>query len=123
MQVEQKRLANELSVASEIQLGLHPAHSPTIEGYDLIGVSFPCYEVGGDYFDFIDRKNVNGAVALGDVSGKGTGAALLMSSLHAAVRAYVTTPAAAPQVVVANQSIYLRQHAFESLHYFFLQRA
>ena len=107
VQVEQKRLANELSVASEIQLGLHPANSPTIEGYDLIGVSFPCYEVGGDYYDFIDRKNGKWAVALGDVSGKGTGAALLMSSLHAAVRAHITTTAAAPHVVAQiNQYIY-----------------
>ncbi len=107
VQVEQKRLANELSVASEIQLRLHPANPPTIEGYDLIGVSFPCYEVGGDYYDFIDRKNGKWAVALGDVSGKGTGAALLMSSLHAAVRAHITTPASAPDVVAQiNQYIH-----------------
>ena len=107
VQVEQKRLANELSVASEIQLGLHPATSPAIEGYDLVGVSFPCYEVGGDYYDFIDRKNGKWVVALGDVSGKGTGAALLMSSLHAAVRAHITTPAAAPHVVAQiNQYIH-----------------
>ena len=107
VQVEQKRLANELSVASEIQLRLHPANPPTIEGYDLIGVSFPCYEVGGDYYDFIDRKNGKWAVALGDVSGKGTGAALLMSSLHAAVRAHITTPASAPEVVAQiNQYIH-----------------
>jgi serine phosphatase RsbU (regulator of sigma subunit)/pSer/pThr/pTyr-binding forkhead associated (FHA) protein len=106
-QAEQKRLANELSVASEIQLRLHPANPPKISGYDMIGVSFPCYEVGGDYFDFIERKNKRYAIALGDVSGKGTGAALLMTSLHAAVRAYATTPASAPEVVSQiNQYIY-----------------
>ncbi|MBS1810621.1 MAG: SpoIIE family protein phosphatase [Acidobacteria bacterium] len=107
LQSEQERLANELSVASEIQLRLHPANPPKITGYDMIGVSFPCYEVGGDYFDFIERKDGRYVVALGDVSGKGTGAALLMSSLHAAVRAYVTTPATAPEVVSQiNQYIY-----------------
>jgi serine phosphatase RsbU (regulator of sigma subunit)/pSer/pThr/pTyr-binding forkhead associated (FHA) protein len=107
VQVEQKRLANELSVASEIQLRLHPANPPRISGYDMIGVSFPCYEVGGDYFDFIERKDRRYTIALGDVSGKGTGAALLMTSLHAAVRAYVTTPASAPEVVAQiNQYIY-----------------
>jgi serine phosphatase RsbU (regulator of sigma subunit)/pSer/pThr/pTyr-binding forkhead associated (FHA) protein len=106
-QAEQKRLANELSVASEIQLRLHPANPPKISGYDMIGVSFPCYEVGGDYFDFIERKKKRYAIALGDVSGKGTGAALLMTSLHAAVRAYATTPATAPEVVSQiNQYIY-----------------
>lgn len=107
LQAEQERLANELAVASEIQLRLHPAHPPNIPGYDMIGVSFPCYEVGGDYFDFIERKDGRLVVALGDVSGKGTGAALLMTSLHAAVRAYVTTPATAPEVVSQiNQYIY-----------------
>lgn len=107
VQVEQKRLAKELSVASEIQLRLHPANPPRIPGYDMVGVSFPCYEVGGDYFDFIERKNKQYAIALGDVSGKGTGAALLMTSLHAAVRAYATTPASAPEVVSQiNQYIY-----------------
>jgi phosphoserine phosphatase RsbU/P len=107
LQAEQERLANELAVASEIQLRLHPANPPAIPGYDMIGVSFPCYEVGGDYFDFIERKDGRYVVALGDVSGKGTGAALLMSSLHAAVRAYITTPASAPEVVSQiNQYIY-----------------
>ena len=107
VQVEQKRLANELAVASEIQLRLHPAHPPKIAGYDLMGVSFPCYEVGGDYYDFVERKAGRYAVALGDVSGKGTGAALLMSSLHAAVRAHCTTSASAPEVVSQiNQYIY-----------------
>jgi GAF domain-containing protein len=43
MQAEKKRLADELAVASEIQLRLHPATPPPIPGYDLIGVSFPCY--------------------------------------------------------------------------------
>ncbi len=106
-QAEQKRLANELSVASEIQLRLHPANPPRISSYDMIGVSFPCYEVGGDYFDFIERKSKRYVIALGDVSGKGTGAALLMTSLHAAVRAYATTPASAPEVVSQiNQYIY-----------------
>ncbi|MFN7930963.1 MAG: SpoIIE family protein phosphatase [Blastocatellia bacterium] len=107
LQAEQERLANELSVASEIQLRLHPANPPRISGYDMIGVSFPCYEVGGDYFDFIERKDGRYVVALGDVSGKGTGAALLMSSLHAAVRAYITTPASAAEIVSQiNQYIY-----------------
>lgn len=107
VQQEQKRLANELAVASEIQLRLHPASPPAIPGYDMIGVSFPCYEVGGDYFDFIEKKDGRYVVALGDVSGKGTGAALLMSSVHAAVRAQATTRLSASEVVgEINQYIY-----------------
>lgn len=106
-QQEQKRLANELAVASEIQLRLHPASPPPIPGYDLIGVSFPCYEVGGDYFDFIEKRDGRCVIALGDVSGKGTGAALLMSSVHAAVRAQATTRLSASEIVgEINQYIF-----------------
>ena len=55
------------------------------------GISFPCYEIGGDYYDFIRRDDGKLVVALGDVSGKGTAAALLMSSLHAAIPAHAET--------------------------------
>lgn len=107
VQVEQKRLANELAVASEIQLRLHPTAPPPINGYDLMGVSFPCYEVGGDYFDFIQKRDGRVVIALGDVSGKGTGAALLMSSIHAAVRAQCTTRLSPSEIVTEiNQYIY-----------------
>lgn len=107
VQNEQRRLANELAVASEIQLRLHPAIPPPVEGYDMIGVSFPCYEVGGDYYDFIEKRDGRYVIALGDVSGKGTGAALLMSSVHAAVRAHTTTRLSASEVVTeVNQYIY-----------------
>lgn len=107
VQQEQRRLANELAVASEIQLRLHPAAPPAIPVYDMIGVSFPCYEVGGDYFDFIEKRDGRYVIALGDVSGKGTGAALLMSSVHAAVRAHTTTRLSASEVVgEINQYIY-----------------
>jgi len=87
--LERERLERELQVASEIQQRFQPASAPIVNGYELQGISFPCYEIGGDYYDFIQRANGNLVVALGDVSGKGTAAALLMSSLHAAVHAQV----------------------------------
>src|SRR5256885_1821915 len=86
-QMERERLEQEQQVASEIQQRFLPAAAPQIEGYELQGISFPCYEIGGDYYEFIQRENGKMVVALGDVSGKGTAAALLMSSLHAAVHA------------------------------------
>lgn len=90
-QLERERLERELQVASEIQQRFQPTSAPQVNGYELQGISFPCYEIGGDYYDFIERANGNLVVALGDVSGKGTAAALLMSSLHAAVHAQVET--------------------------------
>jgi phosphoserine phosphatase RsbU/P len=86
--LEKRRMEEELKVASEIQMRLQPFAPPKLDGWDMTGVSFPCREIGGDYYDFIHRKRDSHLiVAVGDVSGKGTGAALLMSSLHAAVRA------------------------------------
>ncbi|HMG35751.1 MAG TPA: SpoIIE family protein phosphatase [Blastocatellia bacterium] len=90
--LEKRRMEEELKVASEIQMRLQPFAPPSFEGWEMTGVSFPCREIGGDYYDFILRKQDNRLiVAVGDVSGKGTGAALLMSSLHAAVRAQSQT--------------------------------
>jgi serine phosphatase RsbU (regulator of sigma subunit) len=86
-QLQRERLERELQVASEIQQRFQPTSAPQLNGYELQGISFPCYEIGGDYYDFIHRANGNLIVALGDVSGKGTAAALLMSSLHASVHA------------------------------------
>ncbi|HWQ32004.1 MAG TPA: SpoIIE family protein phosphatase [Blastocatellia bacterium] len=106
-QQEKQRLEKELAVASEIQLRLLPESPPQITGYELIGVSFPCYEVGGDYYDFYQKRDGRYLIALGDVSGKGTGAALLMSSLHAAVHAQTTTRLSGCEVVSEiNQYIY-----------------
>ena len=90
-QMERVRLERELQVASEIQQRFQPASAPIVTGYELQGISFPCYEIGGDYYDFIQRDNGKLIVALGDVSGKGPSAALLMSSLHAAVHAHSDT--------------------------------
>jgi sigma-B regulation protein RsbU (phosphoserine phosphatase) len=90
-QLERVRLERELQVASEIQQRFQPASAPIVAGYELQGISFPCYEIGGDYYDFIQRDNGKLIVALGDVSGKGPSAALLMSSLHAAVHAHSDT--------------------------------
>jgi phosphoserine phosphatase RsbU/P len=90
-QMERERLEREQQVASEIQQRFLPASAPIVEGYEFQGISFPCYEIGGDYYDFIQREDGNMIVALGDVSGKGTAAALLMSSLHAAIHAQADT--------------------------------
>jgi phosphoserine phosphatase RsbU/P len=90
-QMERQRLEHELQVASEIQQRFQPASAPIVAGYELQGISFPCYEIGGDYYDFIERENGTLVIALGDVSGKGTAAALLMSSLHAAVHAQASS--------------------------------
>jgi len=90
-QWDRERLERELHLAREIQQRFQPTTSPQVPGYELQGISFPCYEIGGDYYDFIERPDGRVVIALGDVSGKGTSAALMMSSLHAAIHAQAAT--------------------------------
>jgi sigma-B regulation protein RsbU (phosphoserine phosphatase) len=90
-QMDRERMEHELQLASEIQQRFQPTAPPQVPGYELQGISFPCYEIGGDYYDFIEREDGRLVIALGDVSGKGTAAALLMSSLHAAVHAQASS--------------------------------
>src|ERR1043166_4334706 len=103
--LEKRRMEEELKVASEIQMRLQPFSPPKLDGWDMTGVSFPCREIGGDYYDFIHRKRDSHLiVAVGDVSGKGTGAALLMSSVHAAVRAQSQTKASISEIMAETNS-------------------
>ena len=89
--LEQQQYERELQLAREIQQRFQPTAPPQVPGYELQGISFPSYQIGGDYYDFIPCGDGRLVVALGDVSGKGTAAALLMSSLHAAVHAQVAS--------------------------------
>src|SRR3954453_164881 len=85
--IQRERMERELELATEIQQRFQPSAPPKVDGYEFQGISFSCYEIGGDYYDFIPVDGNKMIVALGDVSGKGTAAALLMSSLHAAIHA------------------------------------
>ena len=86
---ERERMERELELATEIQQSFQPTAPPVMDDYEFQGISFSCYEIGGDYYDFIPQHDGKMLVALGDVSGKGTAAALLMSSVHAAIHAQV----------------------------------
>jgi len=80
------RMQEEMRMAERIQMNLLPDEPPAIEGYDIAGVSLPAKNVGGDYYDFIRADENHCAFCIGDVSGKGMPAALLMANLQAAVR-------------------------------------
>ncbi len=87
--LEKKRLDSELAVAREIQARLLPVVLPEISGYQVAAANRPCHEVGGDYFDVLSKDRDCAAFAIGDVSGKGIPAALLMATLHGALHAQV----------------------------------
>ncbi len=106
---ERDRMEHELKLATEIQQSFQPSSPPTVEGYEFQGISFSCYEIGGDYYDFIPRQNGKMLIALGDVSGKGTAAALLMSCLHAAIHAQASAKADLLEIV-QNVNVYLSEN-------------
>ncbi len=80
------QLKKDILVAESIQSCLLPDGRPEISGYDVAGASVAARSVGGDYFDFIPLSDDRWGVVLGDVSGKGVPAALLMSNLQAMLR-------------------------------------
>jgi phosphoserine phosphatase RsbU/P len=88
--VELERMERELQLGREIQSELLPATPEGLSGVSIAAMSIPCYEVGGDYYDFLQLPGEELGVVIGDVSGKGVGAALIMSSLQAALRVAAT---------------------------------
>jgi sigma-B regulation protein RsbU (phosphoserine phosphatase) len=102
--IRSRRLEDDMRLASEIQRGLLPNSVPELPGWRFSGSNEPCRTVGGDYYDFVvDADRV--VFALGDVAGKGMGAALLMSVLRASVRAHWTHASLAEAMARINRTI------------------
>jgi sigma-B regulation protein RsbU (phosphoserine phosphatase) len=84
-----ERLNRELEIAREVQQKLFPQTLPSVAGICYAGKCRPAQSVGGDYFDFLEIPEGGLGIAIGDVSGKGIPAALLMASLQACLRGQV----------------------------------
>lgn len=84
--LEKERLEREMNLAAEIQRQILPKGAPTVPGFELAGWYRPARQVGGDYYDLVPRKDGRIGLVLGDVSGKGMPAALMVSTLHSALR-------------------------------------
>lgn len=89
--VVRARFEQEMSLAREIQMDLLPKAFPKIPGLDVFGFTVPARQVGGDCYDVIDLGHGKLAITIGDVSGKGTPAAILMANVQALVRALTET--------------------------------
>jgi sigma-B regulation protein RsbU (phosphoserine phosphatase) len=98
-QKENERLQSEITIAQEVQANLFPHHVSNLANLELHGICRPARSVSGDYYDFLvfhqeanegvpARRETGVGIAIGDISGKGISAALLMATLHSAVRAY-----------------------------------
>jgi serine phosphatase RsbU (regulator of sigma subunit) len=106
-ELELKRIEQELRIASDIQSQMMPAENPTVSGFDIAGWSHPCNEVGGDFYDFIQLRDNSLGIAVGDVSGKGIPAALLMVTLRTSLRVQTENLKSMPKVIQrVNRALY-----------------
>lgn len=87
-QKEKHRLESEITIAQEVQAQLFPRHITQLPTLEVHGFCRPARSVSGDYYDFLPLGSERLVLAVGDVSGKGISAALLMATIHSAVRAY-----------------------------------
>ena len=87
--VEKEKFEKELEIAGAIQRKLLPKELPQLPGYEIDAVARPTKLVGGDFYDFLPLKDGKTALVIADVSGKGVPAALLVSTLHASLHAYI----------------------------------
>ncbi len=84
-----KSIEEQLNVAREIQRTFLPKEDPKVPGYDISGINIPSGQVGGDYYDFIHIVDSQTGVTIGDVSGKGVPASLIMASFRASLIAEI----------------------------------
>lgn len=102
------QMKEQVRLASQIQMSLLPRSAPSIPGYDIAGYSKPALVVGGDYYDFIHIDPQRLAVCVGDISGKGLPAAMLMANLQATIRGQcIVDPSPSVCLNRANKLLYL----------------
>ncbi len=117
---ERERLKKELEIAAKVQLSLLPKEEPNVPGYDISAVSIPAVEAGGDYFDFVKLSGNKLGIAIGDVSGKGVGAAIYMTLTKGILQAHAEEDASPKNVLAkVNRLLYktIEKNSFVSMFY------
>ncbi|HYU33339.1 MAG TPA: SpoIIE family protein phosphatase [Thermoanaerobaculia bacterium] len=107
--LEQERLEREMHLAAEIQRQILPKGAPQLPGCQLVGWNRPAREVGGDYYDMFPTQGGRMGLVVGDVSGKGIPAALMVSTLHSALRLLLDQTGIGPPLLEK-----LNKHILES---------
>lgn len=116
---EEQRVQRQLEMAADVQRRMLPRSVPSIRGFDVAARYIPSFELGGDFYDFIDLSGHLGVV-VGDVAGKGLAAGLLMSAVRASLRAHTEEVYDIDEVVArVNKALFrdTRDHEFASLWY------
>jgi sigma-B regulation protein RsbU (phosphoserine phosphatase) len=115
------KLKEEMGLAREIQKNLLPKTQPQVPGYDIYGITVPAKEVGGDYYDFFPLPGNKLAIFLGDISGKGIPASLLMANLQGILRSHaaISNDCAKCCITESNKFLYnsIEADKFATLFY------
>lgn len=107
--LERERLEREMHLAAEIQRQILPKGAPSVPGYQIVGWNRPARQVGGDYYDLLALPDGRVELVVGDVSGKGIPAALMVSTLHSALRLLLDQAGFGPSLLER-----LNRHILES---------
>ena len=107
--LEKERLEREMQLAADIQRRILPRGAPEVPGYELLGWNRPARQIGGDYYDLFQRQDGRVDLVVGDVSGKGMPAALMVSTLHSALHLLLDQVGVGPALLEM-----LNRHVFES---------
>jgi sigma-B regulation protein RsbU (phosphoserine phosphatase) len=121
LELKDKLLAkDEILIARKVQIALLPKNNPNIPGWSVWGASRPANTVGGDLVDYIEVDGFRHGIALGDVAGKGLGAALLSAKLQATLRALIPQASSLDELADRVNTIFHRDgldNRFATLFY------
>lgn len=122
---EKQQLDKEIQIASDIQKILLPFASPTLEGYFVTGVNYPAKTVSGDYYDYIAVDEAHCGIVIGDVSGKGIPASLIMAMCRSVVRVQAANNLSPCGVLSSvNRAVFsdIREDMFVTMAYLILDK-
>jgi len=112
----ERRAAQELEIAKEVQARLFPQIPPPIETFEYCGTCIQARQVGGDYFDFLDLGGGHFGLVTGDVAGKGIAAALLMANLQANLQIQCEMPFERPRELLRSVNQIFHKNTIESAY-------
>jgi serine phosphatase RsbU (regulator of sigma subunit) len=112
----ERRAAQELEIAKQVQARLFPQMLPALRTLDYAGACIQAYAVGGDYYDFMDLGRERLGLVIGDIAGKGIAAALLMANLQANLRSQSAIALDAPQRMLQSVNRLFYENTIDSAY-------
>jgi serine phosphatase RsbU (regulator of sigma subunit) len=106
----ERRVQQEMEIATRVQSRLFPQRMPPLKGFAYDGVCIQARKVGGDYYDFLDLGEQRVGLVIGDISGKGIAAALLMANLQANVRSQCAVAVDQPRRLLCSVNQLFREN-------------